>query len=108
MDKCADPYNDCAEYELSRGSQIFGCSGDYIAVPALYDEFKYKCCLTDDDEVSEVLNASTENNTRHAIAVPVWAAVLVLLTFIQFHYATEKIRNGTAQASVNPTLTLSE
>ena len=91
MDKCADEGNDCDQ-------EVKSCNGDYIAIPKFAESDQYKCCLTDDAGVAEVLN--TDNYTvENTIAVLVGSAVFVLLTFVHFHYAAEKIRNGAAKAS---------
>ena len=94
MDKCAGPGNLCMD--VWDGGRI--CSGDYIAISV--DDLNYKCCLTDDAGVAEVLNDPT-NNRKNALIKFFGFAVFVMLTLIHFHYAAEKIRNGTAKASLD-------
>ena len=91
MDKCGDGDRNCYE-------DLKSCSGDYVVIPI--NELKYKCCLTDDVEVAEVLNEAAENNHNTTIML-ISGAIFVLLTSIHSHNATKKIRNGTAKASRN-------
>ena len=95
MDKCAGSGNLCMEGNW-HGGRI--CSGDYIAISV--DDLNYNCCLTDDAGVAEVLNDPT-NTRKNALIKFFGFAVFVMLTLIHFHYAAEKIRKGTAKASLD-------
>ena len=52
MDKCADQEKNCYTQVAS------GCSSNYIPVLTAHDDQQWKCCLTDDAGVAEVLNAA--------------------------------------------------
>ena len=61
MDKCADANFPC-HHEVASG-----CSSDYVPVLTAYDELRWKCCLTNDAGVAEVLNAAVNSNRDHVL-----------------------------------------